>query len=412
MSENTSITQRIIQSTSRNFQKTIDRSHTYSAIKAYRIIGIFILIALLIPSASAAITQWQITPENPVMGDVVAVTGHAAPSEVINAKAVFTDTTISANKDGKFRYEYTISKVKIPDGDNRFTVNANGVNDIYIKVQLSGIPIWSPSLGNDGATISQSNIPGGTYNIRIYGIATDSTAASTVTLEIIAQQPITADSNGKFVYNYDSSSTTGITPGRPLSVTMNGLGPISDTTVPSLSINNPVNGVTVTTSQITISGTASDNVALKNVKVNGIIATGTTSWNAKVTLTEGSNTITAIATDTSDITNTETITVTYTPTTDTYTPTVVITTNDTTDTTINTTLDEITESNTLNTSSESLKKDGTNNTAVTPAKSNQTQAQTSLPEKSTTPTKVASARYISVTIVAIFGFIYIMKRRI
>src|SRR5665648_289778 len=111
MSENTPIIKKIRQSTSRNFQKTIDIFRTSAGIKAYRIIGIFILIALLIPSASADITQWQITPEHPVMGDVVAVTGHAAPSEVINAKAVFTDTTISANKDGKFRYEYTISKV-------------------------------------------------------------------------------------------------------------------------------------------------------------------------------------------------------------------------------------------------------------------------------------------------------------
>src|SRR5665648_937289 len=115
----------IRQSTSHNFQ-----------IKTYRIVCIFVLTALLIPSANAAIAQWQITPENPVIGDVVAVTGLASPSEGISAKASFTDSVSPSLIGGKMRYEYLINHVTIPDGDNQFTVNAYGVKDINIKAQL------------------------------------------------------------------------------------------------------------------------------------------------------------------------------------------------------------------------------------------------------------------------------------
>src|SRR5665648_111029 len=88
----------------------------------------------------------------------------------------------------------------------------------------------------------------------------------------------------------------------------------TDSTPPLLSITSPTNGATVTTSTITIEGIALDNTAIASVIVNGITATGTTSWDVDLTLSEGTNTITAIATDTSGNTATNTITITYTPT--------------------------------------------------------------------------------------------------
>ena len=88
----------------------------------------------------------------------------------------------------------------------------------------------------------------------------------------------------------------------------------TDITPPTLTITSPTSGTTVTTSTLTVSGTASDNTGVASVTVNGILATGTTNWNAELTLTEGANTITVIATDTSGNTATDVITITYAPT--------------------------------------------------------------------------------------------------
>ncbi|HJH28519.1 MAG TPA: hypothetical protein C5S51_02315, partial [Methanosarcinaceae archaeon] len=88
-----------------------------------------------------------------------------------------------------------------------------------------------------------------------------------------------------------------------------------DGTAPTLVITYPADGDVFSAYEniVTVTGTASDDTALASVTVNGISATGTTSWSANVTLAEGENNITAIATDTSGNTATDSINVTYTP---------------------------------------------------------------------------------------------------
>ena len=85
----------------------------------------------------------------------------------------------------------------------------------------------------------------------------------------------------------------------------------TDNTSPTITITSPTDDITVTTPSFTISGTASDDIAIASVIVNGIIASGTTSWSKGITLTEGTNTITVVATDTSGNTATDSIIVTY-----------------------------------------------------------------------------------------------------
>ena len=87
----------------------------------------------------------------------------------------------------------------------------------------------------------------------------------------------------------------------------------TDTTPPALTITSPANGTTVSTSEITVAGTASDESGIASVTVNGILATGTTSWSTEVTLTEDVNTITVVATDTVGNIANETTVITYTP---------------------------------------------------------------------------------------------------
>jgi hypothetical protein len=91
-----------------------------------------------------------------------------------------------------------------------------------------------------------------------------------------------------------------------------------DITRPSLTITSPSKGEEFTSSPITVSGTASDNVEVRKVQisVNGgkwKTATGTLSWSASVDLTLGENTIRARAFDTSGNKRGRTITVTYNP---------------------------------------------------------------------------------------------------
>ena len=91
-----------------------------------------------------------------------------------------------------------------------------------------------------------------------------------------------------------------------------------DTTPPTVSISYPSNGQTFTTSAITVTGTASDNVGVSKVEVkvgsgSWVLASGTNSWSKSFTLSPGSNTIYAKATDTSSNTDETSVTVTYSP---------------------------------------------------------------------------------------------------
>lgn len=88
-----------------------------------------------------------------------------------------------------------------------------------------------------------------------------------------------------------------------------------DTTNPTIAITSPVSGTTLGSTSVTVSGTASDNVGVQRVELssdgtNWIVATGTTSWSASLSLREGTNTIYIRVTDSSGNTVTETITVT------------------------------------------------------------------------------------------------------
>jgi hypothetical protein len=71
-----------------------------------------------------------------------------------------------------------------------------------------------------------------------------------------------------------------------------------DTTPPTVAIST-TSGQIVSSASFVISGTASDTggSGLKEVRVNGVLATGLSSWSKTVTLTEGSNTFEATAKD-------------------------------------------------------------------------------------------------------------------
>jgi hypothetical protein len=88
-----------------------------------------------------------------------------------------------------------------------------------------------------------------------------------------------------------------------------------DTTPPTIEIIAPLQGAILSSSAVRVTGTASDDVAVEQVEVSldgttWVLATGTTLWSIPLTLREGSNTITARATDASGNAVTTTVVVT------------------------------------------------------------------------------------------------------
>ena len=109
----------------------------------------------------------------------------------------------------------------------------------------------------------------------------------------------------------------------------------SDTTAPALAITSHTAGQTVSSSSITLAGTATDNgvggSGITSVTVNGTAATGgaatgsnTANWNHAVTLAAGANTFTIVATDGVGNVRTSSITINRT-TADASAPTLSIT---------------------------------------------------------------------------------------
>ena len=149
--------------------------------------------------------HWAFSPQEPVSGDILNIDGSASPGEKVNVFATF-EKAVSVSG-GKF--EYNLKDVKIPEGfNNSFTVEANGAKNLNVRVKMVLWVTKSSEASGDTSTVSQSNVPPGTYKIKIDGDAGE--GVSEVNLKIRASQGIKADSNGNFSYSYD---TTAVPPG-------------------------------------------------------------------------------------------------------------------------------------------------------------------------------------------------------
>jgi hypothetical protein len=114
-------------------------------------------------------------------------------------------------------------------------------------------------------------------------------------------------------YFYQVSAVNAMGEG-PRSKEVSAIPSARDVMKPTLTITSPTAGATLTSTVLTVSGIASDDVAVQNVEVssdgtNWFPATGTTSWSGTVTTHEGANTISVRATDTSGNVATESVSI-------------------------------------------------------------------------------------------------------
>jgi PKD repeat protein len=162
---------------------------------------VFILFCLLIAPAAAKTVDWKITPENPVVGDTLKITGTAAPNSDIRAEVTY----IKELDVSKGRYQLSLKNLRIPAGENNlFTVRAEKVKNLHVGVNKWLTYDINRDATNGVASISQGHVPALSYNILIDGDALK--GKSSVPLTITAAQTLKADSKGKFSFRYDTSA--------------------------------------------------------------------------------------------------------------------------------------------------------------------------------------------------------------
>ncbi len=159
-----------------------------------------VFLFLIISPGAAASSNWALTPQNPVVGDMMTIKGTGFEGDTAKVMVSFEkDVEV---QDGE--YEYLLEDVVIPSGfDNSFTVKAEGVEDLNVRAKMLLWLTKSAETKDGTATVSQANVPPGTYQIRIDGKA----SGSSVKLKITAMQEIEVDpDDGNFSYQYNTKS--------------------------------------------------------------------------------------------------------------------------------------------------------------------------------------------------------------
>lgn len=159
------------------------------------------IVFILLSTAASAAVSWTVSPSNPTVGNTLIIKGTVSPGATLKAEIYFEKPITVSNG----QYRYLLENIKIPTSSgNSFTVKATGVQNLNVAVKDV---LWiTKSQGASGgvATISQTNIPAGSYKVLISGNALK--GKSSVDVKVTATQTLKADSKGNFVYNYDTSS--------------------------------------------------------------------------------------------------------------------------------------------------------------------------------------------------------------
>ncbi len=151
-------------------------------------------ILIILPLCSA----FDLSPSHPASGDKITLTGSANPGEQVSFRSSF-----SLNlpvKGGQYEYE---TSLQIPEKPNSFRITARNIQDLNAGVKM-GIWLTKRFQAKDGvASLSQSDVPPGRYDIKIFGEATP--GAATVPIGVVAETTTKADSEGKYTLVIDTS---------------------------------------------------------------------------------------------------------------------------------------------------------------------------------------------------------------
>jgi hypothetical protein len=150
--------------------------------------------------AVAKVTGWEVSPESPKIGDTLIISGLAFPEEEVEISVSFEKTVPVYLRE----YTYEFEKIEILNFNNLFTVRAEGVESLKVKMKMilsKTESVWA----EDGiATVTRSGVSPGDYKVRVDGIAEN--GASGVNLKVTTTQKLNAGKDGKFSYRYSTEA--------------------------------------------------------------------------------------------------------------------------------------------------------------------------------------------------------------
>ncbi|HEY1303416.1 MAG TPA: putative Ig domain-containing protein [Vicinamibacterales bacterium] len=178
--------------------------------------------------------------------------------------------------------------------------------NVSITSHTPGQTVTTPSITLAGTASDSGTGGSGITRVTVNGVTTSggtATGSNTATWSVTGT--LVTGGNLFTVVATDGSGNARTT---QITINLSSSPPPTDTTAPSLSITSHTSGQTVTTPNITLSGTAGDSGSggsgIAQVTVNGTVASGSTAagnnvafWGAAVTLVSGSNVFTVAATD-------------------------------------------------------------------------------------------------------------------
>jgi len=162
------------------------------------------------------------------------------------------------------------------------------------------------------APASSGSSPITGYNV--YRSVTSGSEALLTPIGTVLTYTDTTATNGQ-IYYYQVSAVNSAGEGSKSTEASATPSTSTDSIRPTIAIGSPANNSALTSTSVTVTGTASDNIAIEKVELSTdgttwSLATGTASWSGSVTLLVGTNAIYARATDTSGNRMTARITVT------------------------------------------------------------------------------------------------------
>ncbi|HEY5040662.1 MAG TPA: glycoside hydrolase domain-containing protein [Verrucomicrobiae bacterium] len=252
---------------------------------------------------------------------------------------IWSDTQTAGAGSASGTTSWSVNNISLASGANTITVTAYDAAGNHSAATLT--VTYTPTDTTPPTVSISSPTSGQTFTtspVSVSGTATDpgspSTGVSLVQVQVNgtsgtwqtvsgttswnASVPLSSGANTVYVRsqdgagNYSTIASVNVTYNPP------------DTTPPTLSITSPLNGSTVTSASLPISGTATDNgngnSGISSVTVNGIAAnndtatgSSTANWSATIALHSGQNTIAVIAKDMQNNPTSQQINVNYNP---------------------------------------------------------------------------------------------------
>ncbi len=204
--------------------------------------------------------------------------------------------------------------IAMPIGGTMTAAEIQSIGDWINQGALAAAP--PPDTTPPTVTIS-SPVSGSTVNtatVTVSGTATDAVGVTSLTVN---GAPVTITSGTSISYSTTVTLVSGLNTITVVAKDAAGNSGTATATItldnilPTVSITSPTNGQIVSTPTITVSGTASDNVGVTSLTVNGAPVTLVAgAYSTTVTLVSGSNTITVVAKDAAGNSRTATVTVT------------------------------------------------------------------------------------------------------